>query len=68
MSEQDINKDKVKQLLSDRGKQRSQQRTQDNLHLVSAALTDKKDHMRDRRKKAEEMALEAMRRLRSKNR
>lgn len=55
---------KPHKLLASEHQKRVQQRTRENLHLVAAALTDPKDPIQERRRKAEEMALEAMRKLR----
>ena len=57
----------VAELLAQEHKHRIEKRTQENLQIVSAALTDPQMTMRQRRQRAEQMAIQAMRRLRQKN-
>jgi len=54
-------------LLAAEHKKRIEQRTTNNLQLVSAALTNPRASMRERRQRAEQMAREAMQRLRERS-
>lgn len=66
MSKQNDHSD-VARILAEQRRIRGEQELQTNLHLVAASLQDRELSMRERRQRAEMMARDAFRRLRSKS-
>ena len=57
----------VARILDEQRRVRQQETMGENLHLVAAAMQDRELDMRERRRRAEQMARNAMRRLRQKS-
>lgn len=57
----------VSHVLDEKRRQQAEQDKQDNLHLVAAAMQDKRLSMHQRRQQAEKMVIQALRRLRHKS-